>query len=89
MTTCKECADRCGFGPCRSCRERGEARERRTAARAADTAQRYRAAEDRVLAGAARLDPADGSVAARQVREETADSIRDHRAAEARTGGSL
>ena len=46
----------------------------------ADGARRQREAEDQVLTGAARLDPADTSLTARQIRA-TAESIRDHREA--------
>lgn len=49
----------------------------------ADGARRQREAEEQVLAGAARLDLADDSLTARQIRA-TAESIRDHREAAAR-----
>lgn len=49
----------------------------------ADGARRQREAEDQVLTGAARLDPADTSLEARQIRA-TAESIRDHREASRR-----
>lgn len=48
----------------------------------ADNDRRQREAEDQILAGAARLDPNDDSLEARQVRA-TAESIRDHREAAA------
>lgn len=69
--------DRCaphGRAHCSTCR-REEIR--------ADGARQQREAEDQVLTGAARLDPADTSLAARQIRA-TAESIQQHREAAGR-----
>lgn len=63
---------------CDIARELRTPREQRQFDRAQQQAEKRRQLEDNVLAGAKRLDPADDSLEARQLRE-TAGSVADHR----------